>query len=534
MAAIIRRAAAQDAPAWLELFKADFGEDYPDRQFYDPAWIAEQLQAEGPLETWVAELDGQLQASASFLNPSFENNNPVANIGRHFSRPESFTNGSAAALLEKLAQIGVERKRLLISRVLASNNALQIAYEKAGFFCIGFQPFKHTVRVREGSLFYYRMGGHDLANRLPLSESLPQVAELADAVLAEFDLQKAGSIRDGVTGYPLQSELQFNEGSLDDFEIWKIQSQAANPTPEISGAYNQGSGFLRNNSASILLSVLGLRNGIVSAGILYALDEVDRCVRLVDSFSQDDISLGAVLNHVVRVGQQKHSALYVEMDVLTTAPRLLKSAEQLGFVPVAYIPAIYAKGGNYADVIKLIKLNIVYSLENASLTAHAKTIVNIIDQNFQDQKMGVGIINLLRGLPFFEGLGDGELRKIARLFTQKLYRAGEKIFAKGDTGAEAYVVMRGQIDILLEEGMKPLAQVGSGQIFGELAFLDSTSRAAGAIASQPSILLVIQRSAFNNLVEHEPHLGMVVMRNIAIELSNRLRKTNAVLVAARK
>jgi CRP-like cAMP-binding protein len=54
-----------------------------------------------------------------------------------------------------------------------------------------------------------------------------------------------------------------------------------------------------------------------------------------------------------------------------------------------------------------------------------------------------------------------------------------------------------------------------------------------AIATQPSILLVIQRSSFNELVQREPHLGMVVMRNIALELSNRLRKTNQAISTAR-
>ena len=89
--------------------------------------------------------------------------------------------------------------------------------------------------------------------------------------------------------------------------------------------------------------------------------------------------------------------------------------------------------------------------------------------------------------------------------------------------------MRGAVDILLEENSAPIARLGNGQIFGELAFLDGAPRAALAIAAEASILLVIQRSAFNVLVRREPHLGMVVMRNIAVELSSRLRKTNEAL-----
>src|SRR6185436_3757200 len=118
-------------------------------------------------------------------------------------------------------------------------------------------------------------------------------------------------------------------------------------------------------------------------------------------------------------------------------------------------------------------------------------------------------------------------RKIARLFTQKLYRPGERIFNRGDVGNEAYVVMRGQVDIILEDGAKPVASFSNGQILGELSFLDPSPRTAHAVANQASILLVIHRTAFNDLVQNEPHLGMVVMRNIAIELTNRFRKSQA-------
>jgi CRP-like cAMP-binding protein len=159
------------------------------------------------------------------------------------------------------------------------------------------------------------------------------------------------------------------------------------------------------------------------------------------------------------------------------------------------------------------------------LTTHAKCLADIVDRSFQDQKAGVAVINLLRNLVIFDGLGDGELRKVARLFTQKLFRANERIFSKGDSSSEAYIVMRGQIEIRREDEGKPIAIFGSGQILGEIAFLDGAPRTAMAMPTQPSILLVVQREAFNELVQREPHLGMVVMRNVAIELSRRLRTT---------
>jgi CRP-like cAMP-binding protein len=194
---------------------------------------------------------------------------------------------------------------------------------------------------------------------------------------------------------------------------------------------------------------------------------------------------------------------------------------------VAYLPAFFHYNDHHHDVVKMVKLNLVYNLESRGMTAGASAIIKIIDQNLQDQKVGIAVINLLRSLSIFGGLGDGELRKLARLFKQKLYQPGEAVFKKGDTGDEAYIVMRGQVDICLEESPRPIATVTNGQIFGELSFLDGSPRVARAISRQPTIMLVVEREAFQDLVQREPHLGLVVIRNIAEDISSKLRRANA-------
>jgi CRP-like cAMP-binding protein len=303
---------------------------------------------------------------------------------------------------------------------------------------------------------------------------------------------------------------------------------------EVSGRFNCGFGLMRLPVDRQTWAFLGQRNEQITAGMSGYFDEQDRCARITEAFCSDDDSMGALLAHVVKFMQQQINAVYTEVDILASAPRLLKSAEQLGFVPVAYLPAFCCRQERYSDVVKMVKLNVTYSLENGEFTAHAKSIVQIIDRNFEDQKLGLAIINLLRPLSMFAGLGDGELRKIARLFVQKLYRPGDQLFARGGNGDEAYVVLRGKISIQLEENATPVAILGDGKIFGELAFLDGAPRAAFAVASQPSILLVMKRDAFAELVRHEPTLGMIVMRNLAQDLAVKLRGVNEALTNARK
>lgn len=534
MAVLVRQVAIHDAPRWLELLKATIGEDYPDRQVYTPAWALAQFGPSTNLETWVVESEGRLMASVSLLPPLASNRNPIANIGRHLARPESYTTGLAGELLRKINDVAAERKQHCVARVLASDLAQQVLYEKLGYVCVGFQPFKHMNRVREGALFYVRALRPNVAERLPISESLPQIKELAGIALNNLKIQNPITVRDGTTGYPLQSEAQCVEATFEDYERWRLHEQTSNLPREISGTFNLGFGYLRTESKVPVRAVLAKRDTSVVAGLVYCFDPFDRCLRMISGFAKDDLSMGAVFRHVMQIGQEQLSAVYLEVDMLATAPRLLKTAEQLGFVPVAYLPEFHFDEGTCRDVVKLVKLNIVYSRDETTFTPHAQAVVEIVDRNFHEQRVGIAIIKLLRGLPIFDGLGDGELRKIARLFTQKLFRPGEKIFNKGDSGKEAYVVMRGAVDIRLEEGAPPIACVRNGEIFGELAFLDGAARVAMAVATEPTILLIIQRSAFNDLAQREPHLGMMVMRNVAMELSKRLRRTNAAMMAASK
>lgn len=203
---------------------------------------------------------------------------------------------------------------------------------------------------------------------MQISESLPQVGELAAAVLQTLRISNPLTIRDGVTGCPLKVELQLNDATYDDFELWRTQVMTSNPAVEISRGGSLGQGMMRIKSEQGLRAVLANRDGQIVAGLAYHFDELDRCVRVFDSFSADDLSIGTLLSHVVKYSQEQLGAVFAEMDVVMTSPRMLKTAEQLGFVPVAYMPAFLFLKGSHVDVVKLAKLNMVYSAEQFTLT----------------------------------------------------------------------------------------------------------------------------------------------------------------------
>jgi len=241
----IRPATAADAASWLELTKAALGEQYPAKDLYDLKWIAQELSPGAINETWVAEANGSLRASVTFLGIEGMKTNPIANLGRLFFRPDSLSDGSAKALLQKVNELADKRGETVITRVSPLDDGHQILFEDLGYTCVGYQPIKHLLSKRTGTLFYVRGAKAVLVTRLPLSESLPQVAELCIATLESLRIVNPIVVRDGASGYPLQSDLKISNASPEDYTAGREQAQASNPPHELSGRFNMGSGHMR-------------------------------------------------------------------------------------------------------------------------------------------------------------------------------------------------------------------------------------------------------------------------------------------------
>jgi len=126
MAVQIRQATINDAPRWLELIKATLEEDYPDKQVYHLPWVLSQFSPAADNETWVVDSSGRLNASISFLPPLLGNTNPIANLGRHLVRPESYSDGSAGELLKRVTDLTIQGKQHCVARILASDHAQQV------------------------------------------------------------------------------------------------------------------------------------------------------------------------------------------------------------------------------------------------------------------------------------------------------------------------------------------------------------------------------------------------------------------------
>jgi CRP-like cAMP-binding protein len=100
------------------------------------------------------------------------------------------------------------------------------------------------------------------------------------------------------------------------------------------------------------------------------------------------------------------------------------------------------------------------------------------------------------------------------------FTAGATIFNEGDEGHEMFVIRNGLVEILLHD--KVVATLSEGEIFGEMALIDTGARSATARAKEDCTLVPVDERRFTFLIQQTPQFGLHVMRVLA----ERLRKAD--------
>ncbi|MGD8863258.1 MAG: cyclic nucleotide-binding domain-containing protein [Myxococcales bacterium] len=117
-------------------------------------------------------------------------------------------------------------------------------------------------------------------------------------------------------------------------------------------------------------------------------------------------------------------------------------------------------------------------------------------------------------LPLFGSLQATRLQRLLAAMTPRELAAGEAAVTEGEEGDAAYVVVRGALEVRRRgrggaggDGGDLLAVLGPGALFGEMALVSSAPRAASAVASCPTELLVMTRAALEELAAEDQALA---------------------------
>ena len=132
-------------------------------------------------------------------------------------------------------------------------------------------------------------------------------------------------------------------------------------------------------------------------------------------------------------------------------------------------------------------------------------------------------VDILRGIPLFSRLSQRQLSAIANSADLAARREGAVLAKQGAQGLEAIIIVDGRARV--EVDGKAIAELGPGDVVGEMSVIDGKPRSATVIAETPISLLILHRRDFVSLMETVPGL----QRKLLVTLCERVRQADQAL-----
>jgi CRP-like cAMP-binding protein len=270
-------------------------------------------------------------------------------------------------------------------------------------------------------------------------------------------------------------------------------SQAPIYVPAIARAFFESAGKEEEAAAGTVFFSENQKGGLFKRDKMYFLVE-----------GQVGLFSGGKPIGTIRAGQ-----IFGEMGAITESPRSATAAAQ---APCRVI-SLDDKGFNSALQKKpefaLMMLGMLIS-RLRGMMAKLSGVPNAVDAKESPRVFDKTLLASL-----VKGLGDQ---------AQQRYNKGQVIMVAGQTGALMYVVLEGKVAISIRGAV--VQYVGPGAVFGEMALIDQSPRAANAAAEADTILLGINRQVFLNLIKSDPTFGASLLTAVAERVRNTAAGVN--------
>ena len=136
-------------------------------------------------------------------------------------------------------------------------------------------------------------------------------------------------------------------------------------------------------------------------------------------------------------------------------------------------------------------------------------------------------------LPLFGALSPPALEQLLSVWELRTLAEGEAAIHEGTEGRDAFVVVRGHLRAERGEGddALTLAELGPGALFGEMALVSESPRAASVIAAEPVQLLAASREALEKLAAKTPVIGQQLSEFCRARMVSNLVRHSPILAA---
>lgn len=132
-------------------------------------------------------------------------------------------------------------------------------------------------------------------------------------------------------------------------------------------------------------------------------------------------------------------------------------------------------------------------------------------------------------LPLFAGVGHAAMTAWLKQRSRRGFNHGQALFRQGDDAGPMYIVVEGQVLVAREtsagENIK-LAELGPGQVIGELSVLSPSGRSASAIGIGRGGVIEVTRGDMELGLALADPVPVALLRNLSLQLCERIRATD--------
>lgn len=135
----------------------------------------------------------------------------------------------------------------------------------------------------------------------------------------------------------------------------------------------------------------------------------------------------------------------------------------------------------------------------------------------------------LSPLSIFKDLDKNELEIVCKHVFEQSVKKDNVLFVEGMPGDSLYIIVSGCVEIIKETKNNEkivLATMGANDIVGELCLIDSEPRSATGRTIEDSVLLVITKKSFNEILKSDSQIATKIMMGLLKVISKRLRMTD--------
>ena len=528
----VRQAAAKDVGAIRDVFLACYGTDYSPR-VYDENQLTRLVYSDDSLLLVAEDTEsGEIVGTASVDLEMGARSDLVAEFGRLAVHP-SFRHRGVANLLmsERLLRVQDRIQVGFVETRMTHPYAMQVA-ELHGFALIGFLPSRWRLKERENLVLLARHFGNAQQLRKNHPRVIPEIYPLAHLALENCSVPPDVIVDEDAPAYPAGRTFEEQDLTTEGYATLLRIERGRVRHREIFGPMRLHYGVfkLQARRSSYLIA---REDGRIAGAVGFTVDPRDKAVRIFELISLHDEVIRFLLTNIERVWTEKLGgpAELVEIDVSAYAPGMQRTLLELGFLPVAYIPAFAFDEVERLDVVKMFRLPAPPEVNMEALPPRYRTLADIVLRRFRTRGVLPLVAAAVHRLPLFAGLIAEQVTRLAGVCGTASFEPGETIFREGQTDHCLHVVVQGEVEIRVARASTSVGAVRDGECLGEMSLLSGAPHSVTATARTHVETAVLDHTDLVELIRLRPDIGLHIYRTLALGAGEKLKRMDVSLAS---